>query len=296
MSTPTDPNAALSNAGSGSNDGGNAGLPLTSGPIGGMESVSGEGGEDPYADNAPLTGAMNKGGDGSSGCCGLKTPHSTALAWFIAFRLGAIVTYLLSELVLGLSAIDAFVLVIVVLAGGFWTTKNVSGRLLVGLRWWNEVREDGTSVWLFESREDNTAVNDTERQLFWIGIYGAPAVWTVLGLFSLLKTNMLYLLLSCIAVALTSANLVGYSRASKDQKAKIKALAGQGAGWFFNRSVANALGGGGANSSSTSNNQTPTAANSTPSAPPAASNDPRVGFAVDDVNQPSLNIGNSNVR
>jgi hypothetical protein len=33
----------------------------------------------------------------------------------------------------------------------FWTVKNVSGRLLVGLRWWNEIKEDGESVWVFES-------------------------------------------------------------------------------------------------------------------------------------------------
>lgn len=29
--------------------------------------------------------------------------------------------------------------------------KNVSGRLLVGLRWWNEVTEEGESLWKFES-------------------------------------------------------------------------------------------------------------------------------------------------
>lgn len=29
-------------------------------------------------------------------------------------------------------------------------TKNVSGRLLVGLRWWNEVTDDGGN-WRFES-------------------------------------------------------------------------------------------------------------------------------------------------
>ena len=33
----------------------------------------------------------------------------------------------------------------------FWTVKNVSGRILVGLRWWNEVKEDQT-VWIFEAK------------------------------------------------------------------------------------------------------------------------------------------------
>ena len=35
----------------------------------------------------------------------------------------------------------------------FWTVKNVTGRLLVGLRWWNHVDEDGKSHWVFENRK-----------------------------------------------------------------------------------------------------------------------------------------------
>lgn len=35
----------------------------------------------------------------------------------------------------------------------FHHPQNVSGRLLVGLRWWNQVDEDGKSHWVFESRK-----------------------------------------------------------------------------------------------------------------------------------------------
>lgn len=53
----------------------------------------------------------------------------------------------------------------------FWTVKNITGsfksynfvlmlnmlimtgRLLVGLRWWNHVDEDGKSHWIYESRK-----------------------------------------------------------------------------------------------------------------------------------------------
>lgn len=28
----------------------------------------------------------------------------------------------------------------------------MTGRLLVGLRWWNQIDEDGTSHWVFEAR------------------------------------------------------------------------------------------------------------------------------------------------
>jgi len=35
----------------------------------------------------------------------------------------------------------------------FWTVKNITGRLMVGLRWWNYVDDDGKSHWIFESKK-----------------------------------------------------------------------------------------------------------------------------------------------
>ena len=46
-----------------------------------------------------------------------------------------------------------FVIIVLLLAFDFWTVKNVSGRLLCGLRWWNETGPDGESVWVFESAD-----------------------------------------------------------------------------------------------------------------------------------------------
>jgi len=38
------------------------------------------------------------------------------------------------------------------LAADFWYTKNVAGRLLVGLRWWTKFKEDGTEEWIYETK------------------------------------------------------------------------------------------------------------------------------------------------
>jgi hypothetical protein len=46
-----------------------------------------------------------------------------------------------------------FIIVALLLAADFWNVKNISGRLLVGLRWWNETTQDGQSVWVFESAD-----------------------------------------------------------------------------------------------------------------------------------------------
>lgn len=50
------------------------------------------------------------------------------------------------------SFITSFVFVVLFLSADFWTVKNISGRLLVGLRWWNYVDDDGVSHWVFESK------------------------------------------------------------------------------------------------------------------------------------------------
>lgn len=31
--------------------------------------------------------------------------------------------------------------------------QNITGRLMVGLRWWNQVDDDGRSHWVFEARK-----------------------------------------------------------------------------------------------------------------------------------------------
>lgn len=42
----------------------------------------------------------------------------------------------------------------------FWLVKNITGRLLVGLRWWNYIDDDGQSHWMFENRNQSQSKND----------------------------------------------------------------------------------------------------------------------------------------
>jgi len=51
------------------------------------------------------------------------------------------------------SFIASFVTVVLLLSMDFWTVKNITGRLMVGLRWWNYVDDDGKSHWVFESKK-----------------------------------------------------------------------------------------------------------------------------------------------
>lgn len=61
----------------------------------------------------------------------------------------ALAFYVLSALFVD-SFVIIFVLTVLLAALDFWVVKNVSGRILVGLRWWNEIDDNGESVWRFE--------------------------------------------------------------------------------------------------------------------------------------------------
>lgn len=121
---------------------------------------------------------------------------------------------------------------VLLLAFDFWTVKNVTGRLLVGLRWWQDLKADGTQEWVFEAKEDQSSVVDAERRLFWIGLIAAPLAWGVLGflaLFSLLSLQPLSvvpkLLVVTLALGLSLPNVYGYLKCAKDSTEKIRGLA-----------------------------------------------------------------------
>ncbi|CAB4068379.1 unnamed protein product [Lepeophtheirus salmonis] len=61
----------------------------------------------------------------------------------------------------------------------FWVVKNVTGRIMAGLRWWNYVDENGEARWIFESRgKDSEHVHSsTEIKIFWGTLVLTPLVW-----------------------------------------------------------------------------------------------------------------------
>ena len=60
--------------------------------------------------------------------------------------------------------------------------KNVSGRLLVGLRWFNVIDENGKSNWQFMSYEDQRIIHPMDSNVFWVALFAAPAVWILIAI------------------------------------------------------------------------------------------------------------------
>jgi hypothetical protein len=155
-----------------------------------------------------------------------KSRHPVAGVFHLLFKVAAFVTYMFGSLIPTDVKILPFILCVLFLVFDFWTVKNVTGRLLVGLRWWNEVREDGKSQWVFESLEDRALLSASEVRMFWISTAIAPIAWTVLAISALFPLPSPFNLVRCVLGALLGyANLVGYIRCARQARRKIKNMA-----------------------------------------------------------------------
>lgn len=154
--------------------------------------------------------------------------HPVAAFFHLLFKALALFVYIFGG-AFSSSYVFVFVVCILLLAFDFWTVKNVTGRLLVGLRWWNRINEDGSSEWVFESHEDMTEIDALDSRVFWVGLYATPVVWVLLLIVAVLKFNVQWALLIVVAVLLNAANIIGYTKCKKDAKQKMQSLMSRGA-------------------------------------------------------------------
>ncbi|OBS70190.1 hypothetical protein A6R68_01271 [Neotoma lepida] len=157
-----------------------------------------------------------------------KIRHPVASFFHLFFRVSAVVVYLLCEL-LSTSFIVCMVTIILLLSCDFWAVKNVTGRLMVGLRWWNHIDEDGKSHWVFESRksspEDNKTVSEAESRIFWLGLIACPILWVIFAFSALFSFRVKWLAVVIMGVVLQGANLYGYIRCKVGSKKNLTSMA-----------------------------------------------------------------------
>lgn len=73
--------------------------------------------------------------------------------------------------------------------------------MLVGLRWWNEVKEDGTEVWIFESKNESILFilfvekeHKGDSTVFWTGLYINGGVWAALFIWDLIRLRFVWVI------------------------------------------------------------------------------------------------------
>uniref|UniRef100_A0A182W627 Golgi apparatus membrane protein TVP23 homolog n=1 Tax=Anopheles minimus TaxID=112268 RepID=A0A182W627_9DIPT len=151
-----------------------------------------------------------------------RVAHPYVTFFHIAFRSAAVLTYLFCGWFSD-SFITSFVFVVLLLSADFWTVKNITGRLLVGLRWWNYVDDNGVSHWIFESKNESQSIeiNSLEKRVFWVALMASPVVWAFFFIVALFGLKFKWLLLVLIALVLNGANLYGYIKCNFGSNANI---------------------------------------------------------------------------
>ncbi|CAG7834226.1 unnamed protein product [Allacma fusca] len=141
-----------------------------------------------------------------------RLKHPVVAFFHILFRSAAILVYIFCN-AFNAGFIPSFVTVVILLSLDFWTVKNITGRILVGLRWWNYVDENDVSHWVFESRKGIRAGGrPPEKRVFWTALIVTPVIWILLFFTSFFTFRFQWTILVLLALALQGANLYGYIR------------------------------------------------------------------------------------
>lgn len=99
-----------------------------------------------------------------------------------------------SYFIIGYALPDVLTFIIVVTFGAvdFWIVKNVTGRLLVGLRWWNDFDHEGKEIWKYESYDREYTPNTVDATFFWTSQIGGTIVWGVFCLLNMIGLNIFW--------------------------------------------------------------------------------------------------------
>uniref|UniRef100_A0A2K5QYB3 Golgi apparatus membrane protein TVP23 homolog n=1 Tax=Cebus imitator TaxID=2715852 RepID=A0A2K5QYB3_CEBIM len=149
-----------------------------------------------------------------------STSHSS-IVFPLFFRVSAIVTYLLCELLS--SSFIICMVTIILLSCYFLAVKNVTGRLMIGLPF-----DEDESHWVFESRkeyfQENKTVSKAESRIFWLGLTACPVLWVIFA-FSALFFRVKWLVVVIMGVVLQGANLYGYIRCKVGSRKNLTSMA-----------------------------------------------------------------------
>ncbi|KJH47957.1 hypothetical protein DICVIV_05933 [Dictyocaulus viviparus] len=129
----------------------------------------------------------------------------------VAFNGAALAYYFLANW-LSSSFVIQFLVILTLLSMDFWTVKNITGRLLVGLRWWNFVDDNGNNHWKFESAKDRSRFRKTDRRAFWVGLIAGPIVWLLFVITAFFTFKWEWMVVALMGLCMNCANLYGYLR------------------------------------------------------------------------------------
>lgn len=195
-----------------------------------------------------------------------KFRHPMAVFFHLVFKISAVVIYLFGS-AFGSEFLGLFVALVFLISADFWVVKNITGRLLVGLRWWNYIDDEGQSHWVFENRaamaaaaggaaggtsgpggsqaqadaefvlfsqsqqEQSSAeanrATGRDATVFWAALFFSPLLWFVFLISAIFSFNIHWVLFVGMALVLSLSNLYGYFRCRFGSNANASSVIGQ---------------------------------------------------------------------
>ena len=135
----------------------------------------------------------------------------------VLIKLASIISFFLFSIFLSNEAIIMFIVVLIGLCD-FWMTKNISGRFLAGLRWYNLLKsETNTEIWVFEGKKENDS-NMINRSIFWYSLYINDIIWIVLFIWEFIRLRFDWSFICLILIIFSFTNTYGFYKSSKIQQ------------------------------------------------------------------------------
>lgn len=168
----------------------------------------------------------------------VRTFHPVACLFHVTFKLVAVLAYLF----LGLFAnknITVFITVLLCQCLDFWLTKNVTGRYLIGLRWWSaseisaeegledeneaeETDEPKEDSWHFEFYTNKVVNSQFDSSIFWVSQAASAIFWSVFLVIKVIGLSLFWGMLVFICASLSVLNLYAFYLCNKDHDDKMR--------------------------------------------------------------------------
>jgi hypothetical protein len=141
-------------------------------------------------------------------------PASTVFSVFLFLKASQYVVYLFGWIFIPWTVLQ-WVFAIIAPAADFWFTKNIAGRLILGMRWSSKVNDDGNSQWVFEYVEGGLKERAGQRRTFWLLLWASACAWALFSFFSLVRLSFGWLFVAAIGLSLACSNALGFWHCDK---------------------------------------------------------------------------------
>lgn len=157
-----------------------------------------------------------------------KAAHPGIILLTLIFKGIPVASYLVLFFIFGNSMMLSLFLVYITASMDYWFVKNISGRILVGLRWYRKIEDNGDEEVIYEHKRDEALNNPADSKFFWGLQYLQTAIWGVLFAWNCITFDINDLMVVAVPFVLSAINLYYYINCSSEQKSKLSDMFSKG--------------------------------------------------------------------